>query len=451
MISSKKGSLTIFLALIMLTFLSFCLVLIEGTRIYFLRVKAVQAIELAEFSILSEYQQELFEKYGLFFLELDYEQGEESIEILEQRAQTYLVKNASELQTSILQAGKFERATDNGGYAFFSQAVEWMKLKSGYKLFEELLGNVGDVTLENVDLGEILEENEAAAGGILNGYQKDEDGTPFHISLPDISFPSIDALTEAVFGETNDLSQKSVNLSERISKRELFTGEGNREERSFVEMQLFHGYIFQNCNYYGRKDENIWTESLKYQLEYIISGRESDQENLENIMWRIFLLRAGGNYLFYHQDAEQLAKAQAEAFSLVGFLGNTALIEFVKEIILISQAIEDGITQTKQVFLGEKVPLYQNGIFSGVELGYEEYLYLFLDTTERTEKIYRCMDIVEMEVREKSGYESFRLDHCVDCFELQWDYQFPSLFTVLPMMDGGIYENTIIRKIYYEY
>lgn len=451
MISSKKGSLTIFLALIMLTFLSFCLVLIEGTRNYFLRVKAVQAIELAEFSVLSEYQQELFEKYGLFFLDLDYEQGEESIGILEQRAQTYLVKNASELQTSILQAGKFERATDNEGYEFFSQTAEWMKLKSGYKLFEELIGNVGDVTLENVDLGEILEENEAAAGGILNGYQTDEEGAAFHISLPDISFPSIDALTEAVFGEINDLSPKSVNLTERISKRELLAGEENRKEISFTDMQFFYGYIFENCNYYGRKDENIWTESLKYQLEYIISGRESDRENLENIMWRIFLLRAGENYLFYHQDAERLAKAQAEAFSLVGFLGNAALIEFVEEIFLISQAIEDGITQTRQVFLGEKVPFYQNGIFSGVELGYEEYLYLFLNTTERTEKIYRCMDIVEMEVREKSGYENFRLDHCVDRFELQWNYQFPSLFTVLPMMDGGIYENTIIRKIYYEY
>lgn len=215
-------------------------------------------------------------------------------------------------------------------------------------------------------------------------------------------------------------------------------------------MQLFHGYIFKHCNYYGGQNSDIWKDVLEYQVEYIISGRESDKENLENIMWRIFLLRAGGNYLFYHQDSEKLAKAQAEAVALVGFLGNASLVHLVKELFLISQAIEDGITQTKQVFAGEKVPLYDNGTFSGIHLGYEEYLYLFLNTTDKTKKLYRCMDIVEMEVRKKSGYEKLRLDHCVDCFEIQWNYRFESLFMEIPFLEGGIYENTITRKFYYE-
>lgn len=450
MINSKKGSLTIFLALILLTFMTFCLVLIEGTRIYFFRVKAMQAMELAEFSVLSEYQQELFEQYGVFFLELDYEQGSEHTGVLEQRAQTYLNLNAEELQTNGLRADKFSRATDRGGSQFFRQAVEFMKVRSGYKWLEELIGSVGDVTLENVDLGEILAENEGAAGEILGGT-KDEEGFPlFNVSLPNISFPTIDALTEAVFGEVTGLSEKSINPEERILKRELCEGAGQKEVFSIADMQLFHGYIFQHCNFYGAEEPDIWKNSLEYQLEYIVSGRQSDRENLENIMWRIFLLRAGGNYLFYHQDAERLAKAQAEAMALVGFTGMPFLIEAVKEIFLISQAIEGGIVETRQVFAGEKVPLYQNGAFQGIQLGYEEYLYLFLNTTDTTEKIYRCMDIVEMEVRKKSGYELLRLDHCVDGFELQWDYQFPSLFTKLPLLDGGIYENAITRKIYYE-
>ena len=107
MIKSKKGSVTIFLALVTLTFLIFCLVLVEGTRIYFFRVKAMQAMELAEFSVLSEYQQELFENYGVFFWELDYEQGSEHTEILEQRAGKYLTENAEELLTASLNAEKF--------------------------------------------------------------------------------------------------------------------------------------------------------------------------------------------------------------------------------------------------------------------------------------------------------------------------------------------------------
>lgn len=77
-------------------------------------------------------------------------------------------------------------------------------------------------------------------------------------------------------------------------------------------------------------------------------------------------------------------------------------------------------------------------------------MYLFLTATEKNLKIYRCMDIAELEVRNKSGYENLRIDHCVDLFELQWTYQFESLFEVIPLMDSDIYENTIKRKIFYE-
>lgn len=450
MIDSKRGSLTIFLALTMMVFLTFCVVLAEGTRIYFLRVKALQAMELAEFSVLSEYQYELFSNYGVFFLDLDYEQGSEHTAVLEERGKTYFLKNAEEIMTVNLASEKFRRATDSGGLPFFRQAVEQMKRKTGYKLFEELSGNVGNLTEENIDLGGILEESEGAAESILGEYV-DEKGVPlFQISLPKISFPSIGALTEAVFGSGSGLSEKSVDLGERISGRVLSEGVGIRDSVGFAQMQLFHGYLFEHCNYYGAEKPEMWKEALEYQLEYIIFGEASDIENLENMMWRIFLLRAAGNYLFYHQDAERLGKAEAEAMALVGITGDAVLISLVREIFLISQAIEEGIQETKRVFAGEKVPFYQDGIFSGIEMGYEEYLYLLLNTTHKTEKIYRCMDIVELEVRKKSGYEGFRLDHCTDCFAFEWTYQFESLFRDIPLMDGGVYENTITRKIYYE-
>ena len=95
--------------------------------------------------------------------------------------------------------------------------------------------------------------------------------------------------------------------------------------------------------------------------------------------------------------------------------------------------------------------MYQKGIFAGVLLGYEEYLLLLLNGTNRKQKIYRCMDVVELETRIKSGYDNLRLDHCADAFEVQWEYQFSSLFNGSSFLAGGIYENQIIRKVYYEY
>lgn len=92
-----KASLTVTLALSMVFFLSFCMVLTEGVRSYFFRVKAANAMDLAEFSVLSEYQKELLEDYGLFFVDLDYEQGSENTQILEQRVRNYLSLNAEEV------------------------------------------------------------------------------------------------------------------------------------------------------------------------------------------------------------------------------------------------------------------------------------------------------------------------------------------------------------------
>ena len=446
----EKGSMTIFISMIMLFFLSFCLVLVEGVRNYYFQLEAAQAMELAAFSVLSEYQQELFENYGLFFLDLDYEKGKEQVAVLEKRANKYLKENATECETLGLVAEKFTRATDEEGNAFFVQAVEQMKVKSGYKLFEELIDFVDLDHTEVLDMGEILEKNEAEAQAILESAAEKKGELFVDISLPKISFPSIKALTEAVFGSEIGLSEKTVNLEERLMGRTLQKGVGRKTSIVFSDMQLFHAYLLQYCNFYGNKKTNICKDVLEYQVEYIISGHSNDRKNLENVMWKIFLLRTGGNYLFYHQDAEKLGTAEAEALVMVGVLGNPVLIKAVKEMILISQAIESSISETKTIFAGNKVPLYQNGILSDLEVGYEEYLYFLLNMTGKKEKIYRCMDIVELEVRKKSGYEELRLDHCVDSFALTWSYEFDSLFFAVPLFGQGKYENTITKKIFYE-
>ena len=64
MIYRRKGSLTIFLALAMLTFLTFSLALVEGTRNYYFRVEGEQAMELAEYLTNEKSQARRFEVLG---------------------------------------------------------------------------------------------------------------------------------------------------------------------------------------------------------------------------------------------------------------------------------------------------------------------------------------------------------------------------------------------------
>jgi hypothetical protein len=293
-------------------------------------------------------------------------------------------------------------------------------------------------------------KNENVIETALDHLKEGEKNKGISISIPDVTFPSVKVLRDAVFGEETALSEKKIDLSQSILTRDLSKGEDQSKENSFLDLGYFHRYLFQNFGYYGDKNPNVWDASLEYQLEYMVSGKDEDLKNLENVMWRIFLLRAGGNYLFYRQDSYYLGEAKTKAIAMVGFLGNPYLIEAVTELLLLSRAIEDGITQTRQIFCGEKVPLYEKGVFSGILLGYEEYLYLFLKTEKHEHVVYRCMDLVEREVRERSKYEDFRLDHCTDRFEVQWNYQFDSLFHETGYFTGEIYKNEINRKVFYE-
>ena len=140
-------------------------------------------------------QQEIFEKYHLFFLDLDYEQGEESVGILEQRAKNYLTKNTTQLQTKKLIAEKFCRATDGDGSVFFEQVTKWMKLKNGYAIFEELFSGFDGIQMEEINLEQILKEHKNAADGMISKEDTSDSENIRKIVLPDISFPSIRTMT----------------------------------------------------------------------------------------------------------------------------------------------------------------------------------------------------------------------------------------------------------------
>lgn len=407
-------------------------------------------MDLSEFSVLSEYQKELLEHYGLFFLDLDYETGKERQDLLNARIADYLEKNIPEVTMEAVDSRKFHRATDDAGTPFAEQAVKCVKMEYGLDLIGEQLKNVDLSAEENLDLEELLEEKEGAANGILHSLTDDSGNLQFDIALPEISFPTIHSLTAAVFGETDALSRKSVPKEERILYRTLEKGVGNDQSLSFADMQFFYRYLFEHLNYYGKGEEAVWKDSLEYQMEYIIAGKSEDMENLENVMWRIFLLRASGNYLLIHQDLEEVAKAEAKAVALAGVTANPPLISLVKELFLISKAIDEGITDTRKIFAGEKVPLYEQGIASGVQMGYEEYLWMFLNTVGRRNCIFRAMDVIELEIRKKAEYENFRWDHCVDSFEVEWSYRYEGILRNLPTAEEGIYERKITRKMGYE-
>lgn len=70
------------------------------------------------------------------------------------------------------------------------------------------------------------------------------------------------------------------------------------------EKLLFNEYIMQNFTQASKEniseypDSDEKNRSLDYEIEYIISGKSSDKENLESVVTKIFFIRMALNYVY---------------------------------------------------------------------------------------------------------------------------------------------------------
>ena len=81
----RQGEITVFISLWMSVILFFFQVAWESAEWSLKKSRMQEALELAECSVLSEYHRELFEKYGLFYLDLSYGGGAEDVNYLNRR------------------------------------------------------------------------------------------------------------------------------------------------------------------------------------------------------------------------------------------------------------------------------------------------------------------------------------------------------------------------------
>ena len=136
----NKGTITVFLSLISMLFLSLFCTMAESVRVQAARFQAAAAFDMGLFSIFGEYDRVLLEEYDLWFL--DGSNEEQKIrEVLETKLEKYIQPNINPRYN--LAAGrswdvfpteldrctvdKYALATDHGGQVFYSQAVENQK------------------------------------------------------------------------------------------------------------------------------------------------------------------------------------------------------------------------------------------------------------------------------------------------------------------------------------
>lgn len=448
----KKAEITVYLALILSVMLSLILALVEGARISAIRMQIECVTDMGLNSCFAEYNRELLKQYDLLFIDTAYETGKPSIDNMEVHLSDYMEYNyhpATDLITFspkdwlALEVGdvvieEASIATDNHGLVCKRQAVNYMKEKISLDLVKNIQKQSEVINNNQLETRDIASENEKIDYK-LNNLEREENGKKKKV---DIKSPAnaVNAskgvgILGLVIDDIGTISSQNVQLDEYSSHRKLNTGvgipRGHEMQDSILEEILFGEYLLEKCgDYTKQKDISL----LKYQLEYILFGKNYDKENLKMAANKLVLVRQVSNIVYLWTDSAKVAEVDAAAAGIASAVLMPEIQPIVKASLMFAWAYAESIGDIRILLGGGKVPLLKtsddwNLQFSHLKnynkhiknargndkgLTYREYLRLFLLTMNKEEKLDRFMDVVEMDLRKTAGNKTFQLDGCTD-------------------------------------
>lgn len=449
-----SGQITVFMALCFLVFLGLYLVCLQSVQTQYRKKQAEQAVEAGMFSLFSEFEPHLMKQYDLFCLDTSFGGGRERMDELSSHLWQFVENNAAADGLSVqgTDIRSVVRVTDGFGAAVFRQGVEIMKEKTGASLAEDWL--LQDLFMESSDENtRRFQEDCENYEGTVRDYEdededdEEEDGEDRSLGPEARQWDGLwndFTLEKAVPGDYQ-ISEKSAVLENMPSHRELSIGMGLSAgtENQPIQKQWFISYL---CEYMKHAQEMLpeaRTEGyLDYQLEYIIFGKGSDQENLSGVTGKLLLVREGMNYAFLLTHPEFREKAELLALVLAGMTGNESVIKSLEQLILLGWAYGESLTEIRQLLLGYElaavkteedwqVPL--SGLLSALSdpggydtqavmqrgISYEACLRIFLMLESAETLSMRAVDIMEGEVSRTDGCADLHLDHCVDYLTAQ--------------------------------
>lgn len=485
---SRNGHITVFLSLILTLILSVVCTTIESARLQGAHMQLQNITDMGIYSAFGEYNRDLLELYDLFFIDMGYGTKDSSMERVNARIKEYLQYNTNVdkgLPTSFLRRADMWRAniesvatdqyvlaTDHKGKAYYSQAVSYMKDKLGMDVAKKLLAQYDHGILDAKESFENAQEEsnnkEQSLESEKQDYQEkynaaleeangDESKVvwekPTKASNPVDTIKTLKSspILGLVMEDDSSLSHKKIkHLNQVPSKRELKKGNGTfqGEKKNGLSDAIFNEYLFEKFpNFLSDRKDDL--DTINYQAEYILCGKDSDKANLQGTVNKLLLIREGINFAYLSTNRVKDAEAFSLAMAIVGYLG-VPFAEILKYAILLAWAFAESLIEVRMLLQGKKVALLKNDnnwnlglsnlanvsnlLDCGKEdrkgIDYEGYLKILIFFESRNKKVLRSLDMIELTIRAKN--KNFRVDNCTQGFTTSIQYNIGSLFLRLP-------------------
>ena len=481
---TKKGSVTVFLALILSLMLSLVCTSVESVRMAAARTQILGGLDVGLYSLFGQYDSTLLKEYDLFLLDGSCGGGELDMASMYDNMRSYMepVLKQNSQKLSIVQGGftGYRLATDENGEVFYHQVVQYMKETLGSQGIQLLLNQMGDrqrrtreaeergnsaeqgndldsyesemqsAALNSESAREQMSGNDAESGVFGSGTQDTGGGSSFsgsddpHVENPITVIQRIRrmGLLQLVLPPGRSVSDKQISRRSLLSGRTLQKGFGFTEtlekDASYTSQLLFQQYLMEKLGNFRRPS----SKGLGYQMEYILEGKDSDLENLKAVANKLLIVREGVN--FAHLLSEPGKRAQAMA--LAAAISATFLIppaaSIIEKALLLCWAFGESILDVRELLDGGRIPLVKSAgdwqlslenlssLLDSLDtrrhsvkngMSYEDYLQVLLISKGKNVKLQRGMDMVEVCIRAMPQREQFRLDSCITAIEAEVD------------------------------
>ena len=470
----KRGSITVFLALILSLVTALVCTGIESVRMAAARTQILNGADIGLYSLFGQFDREMLKDYDLFLLDGSCGDGSLDLASVYDNFSSYMkpVLKQNSQKLSVVQGGfsAYRLLTDEGGEPFYNQVVQYMKETLGSQGVSLLLDKMKDrkekteqaeQAGEQAENGDIIEnydaemeENNRKNEEALAEAEKNPEGgeledgdnvtaPPQKVVNPISIIRRIRkmGILELVIPGNKGVYDGQVQAGTLLSRREKQKGmpmyEPEKTDTSYTSQILFQQYLMEKLGNYSAPGKG----ALKYQTEYILGGKTGDIENLKSVAGRLLLIREGVNIVHLVSDGTKRAQAAGLASAIASAFLIPPATGVIEAALLLCWAFGESILDVRELFDGGKVPLVKseadwqlslenlaellNGLDSvrrGSEDGmsYEDYLQVLLLGVSREEKITRAMDMIELCVREK-GRKNFRMDSCIVAAEISVD------------------------------
>ncbi|MCF0134431.1 MAG: hypothetical protein HUJ72_11245 [Blautia sp.] len=476
----KKGSITVFLSLVMSVLLLLISICIESVRMQAARTQILNSVDIGLYSLFGQFEKTLLEEYDLFGIDSSGSGSKANISAVYSNFEGYMkpvLKQQNTQKLKLQQGGitGYQLLTDHGGEVFYQQVVQYMKDTLGSHGVDLLLDRIRDRetrTLEAELLGEESEKKdslnsydaeiqaaEQKSREVLEAQQAgnvDENGQSYPVvvlpeqplepvenPIPAIKKARRRSILDLVLSSARDISDRSVDKHSLVSGRSLQQGMGTLQsieyDNGYASQILFQQYMDEKLGNFRKPAK---TAGLKYEMEYVLYGKEKDRDNLKAVAARLLIIREGVNYAGLMADSAKSAEIKAMAAAIaMGFLFPPASV-VIESALLLCWSFAESIIDVRDLFDGKKVPLVKRGdqwqislsnlihVFDLMDslgkndeegMSYEDYLQVLLLAKSKNTKVMRTMDMIEAGMRTKTGDDSFCMDSCLTALEVSVD------------------------------